>query len=83
MYQVISYYPSKDEVIVKNYSDVANALKEYDSVIEDFWGMYEKNITFVDNSLSKNNIAETLLLLDDYYANAYACVKKIELLDVK
>lgn len=83
MYQVISYYPSKDEVIVKNYSNVANALKEYDSVVEDFCGMYDKNITSVDNSLSENSIAETRFLVDDYYANAYTCVKKIELLDVK
>ena len=81
IYQVISYYPSKDDIVVKNYTEYISALKEYDRVVEDMRGMYEKTsvLEISHNPLTDNILNETRWLLDDYYANAYTSVRKINL----
>lgn len=81
IYQVISYYPSKDEIVVKNYKEAFTALQEYDRVVEDMRGMYEKTsvLEISHNPLTDNILNETRWLLDDYYANAYTSVRKIVL----
>lgn len=81
IYQVISYYPSKDDIVVKNYTEYISALKEYDRVVEDMRGMYDKTAVseISENPANGDVLQETRWLLDDYYANAYTSVRKIVL----
>ena len=81
IYQVISYYPSKDDIVVKNYTEYISALKEYDRVVEDIRGMYDKTAVseISENPANGDVLQETRWLLDDYYANAYTSVRKIVL----
>ena len=81
IYQVISYYPSKDDIVVKNYTEYISALKEYDRVVEDMRGMYDETAVseISENPANGNVLQETRWLLDDYYANAYTSVRKIVL----
>lgn len=81
IYQVISYYPSKDEIVVKNYTEYISALKEYDRVVEDMRGVYDKTAVseISENPDNGDVLQETRWLLDDYYANAYTSVRKIVL----
>lgn len=81
IYQVISYYPSKDDIVVKNYTEYISALKEYDRVVEDMRGMYDKTAVseISENPDNGDVLQETRWLLDDYYANAYTSVRKIVL----
>lgn len=81
IYQVISYYPSKDDIVVKNYTEYISALKEYDRVVEDMRGMYDETAVseISENPANEDVLQETRWLLDDYYANAYTSVRKIVL----
>lgn len=81
IYQVISYYPSKDDIVVKNYTEYISALKEYDRVVEDMRGMYDETAVseISENPDNGDVLQETRWLLDDYYANAYTSVRKIVL----
>ena len=81
IYQVISYYPSKDDIVVKNYTEYISALKEYDRVVEDMRGMYDETAVseISENPTNGDVLQETRWLLDDYYANAYTSVRKIVL----
>lgn len=81
IYQVISYYPSKDDIVVKNYTEYISALKEYDRVVEDMRGMYDETAVseISENPTNGDILQETRWLLDDYYANAYTSVRKIVL----
>ena len=81
IYQVISYYPSQDDIVVKNYTEYISALKEYDRVVEDMRGMYDKTAVseISENPANGDVLQETRWLLDDYYANAYTSVRKIVL----
>ena len=81
IYQVISYYPSKDDIVVKNYTEYISALKEYDRVVEDMRGMYDETAVseISENPANGDVLQETRCLLDDYYANAYTSVRKIVL----
>lgn len=81
IYQVISYYPSKDEIVVKNYKEAFTALQEYDRVVEDMRGMYDKTAVseISENPANGDVLQETRWQLDDYYANAYTSVRKIVL----
>jgi len=84
-FQVISYYPNKDQITIKNFASVSDALKEYDSVIEDFREMYGNTIVSETSLRYRDNdtIAETRMLLDEYYANAYSSVEEINLSMIK
>ena len=79
IYQVISYYPSKDDIVVKNYTEYISALKEYDRVVEDMRGMYDETAVseISENPTNGDVLQETRWLLD--YANAYTSVRKIVL----
>lgn len=81
IYQVISYYPNKDDIVVKNYTEYISALKEYDRVVEDMRGMYDETAVseISENPANGDVLQETRWLLDDYYANAYTSVRKIVL----
>ena len=81
IYQVISYYPSKDDIVVKNYTEYISALKEYDRVVEDMRRMYDETAVseISENPANGDVLQETRWLLDDYYANAYTSVRKIVL----
>lgn len=81
IYQVISYYPSKDDIVVKNYTEYISALKEYDRVVEDMREMYDETAVseISENPANGDVLQETRWLLDDYYANAYTSVRKIVL----
>ena len=81
IYQVISYYPSKDDIVVKNYTEYISALKEYDRVVEDMRGMYDETAVseISENPANGDVLQETRWLLDDYYATAYTSVRKIVL----
>lgn len=81
IYQVISYYPSKDDIVVKNYTEYISALKEYDRGVEDMRGMYDETAVseISENPANGDVLQETRWLLDDYYANAYTSVRKIVL----
>ena len=81
IYQVISYYPSKDDIVVKNYTEYISALKEYDRVVEDMRGMYDETaVSEISEHPAHGDVLQaTRWLLDDYYANAYTSVRKIVL----